>query len=454
MKCRNCGADIPDDQLLCSVCGQEIQMVPDYNPLDDVITTQVRDALGRTMSWDNQELADQDLSKHSVDSKTRAMSETQYRRMNRNPGGQNRSSGNVKSQTGRGQAYVGKTKLESSDIRKRSQGQQRQDSRMSNTSARKQAERRKIAERKRQLARKKRARSLMIFCGLLVIALVMGIFLYQNSYRAVMKKGYQAVEAGRMDEAKSYFKKAIKKDKKKQDAYRALCELLTEEGMLDQAEDVFLDAIEGQPSNINLYRGVFKFYMDSHQEQKISELLAECKDSKVVTELQDYVSEPPTFSLDEKETYQDVQALELTSDGEAIYYTTDGSDPTTSSTKYTEPIVLNQEKTEVRAISVNEKGVPSLAKKKVFHIEFPDIMAPNVTPSTGQYDTWQTITVEEKEGCEIRYTTDGTIPDEKSILYTEPIEMPSGSCIFTFVYIDAGGRISQSTTRSYNLVVE
>ena len=28
--CTNCGAQFPDDELICPVCGQEVQLVPDY----------------------------------------------------------------------------------------------------------------------------------------------------------------------------------------------------------------------------------------------------------------------------------------------------------------------------------------------------------------------------------------------------------------------------------------
>ena len=45
MKCNNCGATIPEGYLYCEKCGQEVQIVPDYNPLDDVLTAQVKGAL-------------------------------------------------------------------------------------------------------------------------------------------------------------------------------------------------------------------------------------------------------------------------------------------------------------------------------------------------------------------------------------------------------------------------
>ena len=38
----HCGANIPDDQVICPECGAEVQIVPDYNPLDDVLTREVK----------------------------------------------------------------------------------------------------------------------------------------------------------------------------------------------------------------------------------------------------------------------------------------------------------------------------------------------------------------------------------------------------------------------------
>ena len=287
---------------------------------------------------------------------------------------------------------------------------------------------------------------------LLILTVAGGILIYQNSYSGQLRQGYQALEAGNYDDALARFQRAVSRDEERPEAYTGMSQVYIEQDNLDQAEQVFLDALEGQDSNTELYRAAITFYLDTSQEQKVSELLENCSSDRVLRELAQYVSEPPEFSLDEDEVYEDVQALELTGSGTAIYYTTDGSEPDTSSTKYTEPITLNEETTVVKAISVNEEGIPSVTVEKTFQIEFPAIAAPNVTPSTGQYSTSQTIEVEQLEDYEIRYTTDGTMPDSGSELYTGPIDMPEGSTVFTFVYIDKSGRVSQSTTRSYELV--
>lgn len=36
MKCQNCGVDVPEDKIYCERCGTAIQMVPDYNPEEDI----------------------------------------------------------------------------------------------------------------------------------------------------------------------------------------------------------------------------------------------------------------------------------------------------------------------------------------------------------------------------------------------------------------------------------
>ena len=42
MICTRCGAEFPDDKMICPICGAEVQIVPDYNPLDDVLAQEVK----------------------------------------------------------------------------------------------------------------------------------------------------------------------------------------------------------------------------------------------------------------------------------------------------------------------------------------------------------------------------------------------------------------------------
>lgn len=42
MKCRYCGRQIPEGMLYCEYCGNEVRIVPDYNPLDEMLAEQVK----------------------------------------------------------------------------------------------------------------------------------------------------------------------------------------------------------------------------------------------------------------------------------------------------------------------------------------------------------------------------------------------------------------------------
>ena len=72
MKCRYCGHDIPDGILYCEQCGKEVRIVPDYNPLDDVLAAQIKGSIDGT----ERPLDDYEYVRPSVSS----------RRKNTNPG--------------------------------------------------------------------------------------------------------------------------------------------------------------------------------------------------------------------------------------------------------------------------------------------------------------------------------------------------------------------------------
>ena len=152
-------------------------------------------------------------------------------------------------------------------------------------------------------------------------------------------------------------------------------------------------------------------------------------------------------------TYDEVQQVTLTSatDG-TIYYTTDGSDPTESSTEYKEAVLLQSEgDTEIRAIAVNKKGIPSAVSSAKYSIEFPLVDAPAVSPSTGQYSTATQITITVPDGYTAYYTMDGSTPTASSEKYTDPIDMPENSqTTFSAILVnDKNGKATEATTRNY-----
>lgn len=310
--------------------------------------------------------------------------------------------------------------------------------------------RRRQAELRRAELRRKR-RSILLILAAIIFAIVAGcVFLYQNSYGGIVNHGYKSIERREYTEAEADFKRAMAKDSKKPDAYVGLSKSYIAQDDLEGAEAVFIAAVDMQPENAGIYEAYISFYMDTGQEMSIPALLDDAEDS-VREELADYIVPEPQFDLDDTEVFEDVQQIELSSEAESIYYTTDGTAPTTASTKYEGPIQLGEGENIIQAISVDQRGIPSITVERDYVVEFPIENAPAVSPSTGHYDTAQIIEVKVPEGYVAYYTTNGIDPTTASTKYTGPIDMPEGETLFKAILVNSGGRLSGITTRNYTL---
>ncbi|MBA4698811.1 MAG: chitobiase/beta-hexosaminidase C-terminal domain-containing protein [Ruminococcus sp.] len=465
MRCTHCGAMIPDDMLYCPECEMEVQIVPDYNPLEDVLAREVKgsiedatrqirtDDIRRIRRGESQEYSNSTrvLSQGEMDEirTRRNASMRQGQQPRRTSSGSARQTGRMSSgpvrQTGRmSTGSVPQTGRMSTGSVRQNTGSVRQ-----NRSEAEEKRRQQIA-RKKRLAKKRRKRALIILLSFVILAGVSGFVLYQNSYEGQMGKGNQALQSGEYTAAENYFNNAISKNGKKAEAYTGLSKIYIQQDDLDKAEAVFLTAISSQPSNVELYKAAIDFYVDTKQLVKVSELLDDCEDDDVLLGVQSYISKAPEFSLEEG-TYSEVQEVSLNSSGQTVYYTTDGSEPDTSSTEYTEPILLKEGETTIKAVSINKKKIPSLTVSKVYTIDIPVADAPAVTPSTGQYDTATQITINIPEGYKAYYTIDGTNPTDASTLYEGPIDMPPGQTMFSAVLVNKQGKYTQVTKRNYVL---
>jgi len=123
-------------------------------------------------------------------------------------------------------------------------------------------------------------------------------------------------------------------------------------------------------------------------------------------------------------TYTSVQNVTLTSatSGASIYYTTNGSTPTTSSTLYSSAIAISAT-TTLKAIATKSGMTNSSVLTATYTINTGSaVEAPIATPAAGTITAPKTIALSSAtSGATIYYTTDGTTPTIKSTQYTNPI---------------------------------
>ncbi len=137
----------------------------------------------------------------------------------------------------------------------------------------------------------------------------------------------------------------------------------------------------------------------------------------------------PVFSL-AAGTYTTAQADSITDStaGASIYYTTDGSTPTTASTPYKGTLTVAKSET-LKAVAVAPGDSLSAVASATYTIQ-PVVATPVFSPPPGTYSSSQSVTIgDATSGAVIYYTTNGTVPTTSSAKYTGPITVSATETI-------------------------
>jgi len=159
----------------------------------------------------------------------------------------------------------------------------------------------------------------------------------------------------------------------------------------------------------------------------------------------------PKFSV-AAGTYTSIQSITLsdTTSGATIYYTTNGTTPTTSSTKYTGAISVSATET-IEAIAV-ATGYTNSSVASVKYTISLTAATPTFSVAAGTYTTTQSVTIADAtSGSTIYYTTNGTAPTTSSAKYTGAISV---SATETIEAIAVATGYNTSTTASATFTID
>lgn len=483
MKCPKCGKEIPDGALFCENCATEIKIVPEYEArLEEQISIGMEEA-AKVIAEEKGDPPAPDVPEDPA-----ALPEAAPKAGEEND-----------------PEAVLQEPLEEIPEELPETPQSPEES----------ATRRRLRKARRlarYASRRRYVKFMMVFLVGAVFAAACMVLLYSHDlYQRTHSKSYyvgrayQFSSSGRYQQAADEIDKAIalgpdgNDEEGANDAalYLRKSEYLQragEEGLaLGAASMVLEDDASTEDDVVAAYGRMIAIYASYEEYDKIAELLSKCSRPKVVENYLQYALFEPEFS-EEEGNYEDVLTLTLSDQGDgSIFYTLDGSVPTTNSLLYTGPIQLTEGTYEVSAIYVNHFNLSSrpVTKKYTIASMVPD--PPQVTPKSGTYAKQMEITASleapaseasssdsdglaadtsgkgtdaaQKESADsaekssalakdlssvkIYYTTDGSDPTADSILYTGPIAMPQGDSVFRFAAFSESGDRSEIVERKY-----
>lgn len=332
------------------------------------------------------------------------------------------------------------------------------------------AKRRMIESKKRaaeaaRLQREKKIRRKITLCIVaIVVILIAGIAVgmrihtnnrNNNDFDYQMRMADTEFSNSNYEKSYEYVNRALELDSQDLDAMLLKSQIEVNLKKKEDAIETLNKVIGLDNSNVSAYGQLIKIYESSEDYDAIKELLSGCESSDVLTKYSAYICSEPVFSIPTG-TYADTKVLVLypKEDGDEIYYTTDGTEPTRESTLYTGSIKLEEGQTTVKAIAVNEKEIASDVVTREYTIAYEAPDPPRISPSSGDFtsDMDTKIYIIVPEGCRAYYAFDKepTIADNK---YTpgEAIDMPEGTHTFYAILVDEHNKVSEPGSATYHL---
>ena len=141
-------------------------------------------------------------------------------------------------------------------------------------------------------------------------------------------------------------------------------------------------------------------------------------------------------------TFSSPQSVKLSNTASLpMYYTIDGSTPTTSSTPYSAPIPVSKN-TTINAITAAYGYLTSSVSSGIYSIQAP---TPTITPASGTYYTTLTVTISDTvSGATIYYTTNGTAPTTSSTSCPNPCALTVPTTTTVKAIASGGGYAASS----------
>lgn len=415
MKCPWCNTELKEGALYCDVCGEEIYMVPNFDPevedtCRETIESMTKDIFGSK--------ADPELKNNSIEN-------------------------NVKDIAG---------KIEETDFTVGSESE-------FHKQTIKQRDNKK--EQKRSKSFSILRFTLFSVLAALIIALTICIAFYVSTDEYKLKQAQKAYSSGEFDKSVTLYNELLEKDRFNVDLMIACSESLAAGGRLDEYEAMLHriadDSYATEKQRIDAYGKILELYSQNNRYEEAKQFVLASKDAIIIDIYSEYLVEEPYFELEQKiYDFEQLLAIADNNNNKIIYSLTVKRDnellELDKDIEYTEPLLLEDGKYTVSAYSVNEHGVKSNAVTAEYEIKLIPPQEPVVVLEEGTYYAPQYLEIiPSDEKVNVYFTSDGSNPGLSSQIYKEPILLPSGNSSYKFVAIDDRGLCSEIVSCNYAL---
>jgi hypothetical protein len=162
------------------------------------------------------------------------------------------------------------------------------------------------------------------------------------------------------------------------------------------------------------------------------------------------VAQPPGGMYNQR-----VRVSLVAREGATIYFTMDGSDPTTDGDIYRSPLSMKVDG-RIKFFAVDRDGSREPVREESYIFRLVDKLvdttppSASISPTPGEYRSGDLLRLAADEEADIYYTMDETEPTEDSTLYEGPFWL-TDSTRLRFVAVDRGGNHSQLYEEFYSL---
>ena len=396
MKCPNCGKELEDGKLLCENCGEEVKIVPDFD-------IELEDKLKESISSMLEDIAAEKL----IDDSSTAESEYDF-------------DDDIKAELS---DYFPKEPV-------------------------------KIHKLIKVLV----VLIAAVFVGGAVAAMIYTANMRQyNSFDYQYERAVECAAGNNYSEAVSYLERALAIDSEDLDARFLLAQYYDKNGQQQSTISLLLEILNVGTDYLKrdeVYDMLLSIYESQAEYAKMGDILKSCDISRIVSKYNKYAALKPEFNK-QGGVYDELISISLTGNAQGfVYYTLDGTAPTSNSMVYETPILLESGEYIIRAMFVNMYGVESEIETQHYYINLSAPDSPVINPESGSYTEPVLIEAYHDNNTKVYYTVDGSVPDKNSSRYTDPLEMPYGISNFSFISIDDSGLCSEVVNRTYQLGVE